>query len=494
MESKDLEIVQVTNIKIIKIFLASSSELKGDREQFEIFINRKNKEYIRKGIFLELVMWEDFLDAMSPTRLQDEYNKAIANCDVFVSLFRTKVGQYTEEEFEKAFTTFQANKKLLIYTYFKDSSISLSQVTSEINSLLNFKRKLSELGHFYTTYKDINHLKYLFDQQLDKFIPDLTNIQQENLSTSDVVPEKQTSVIKSVIPPSGVELKDFGFSVLTVNERGEEVKRERSQAQYFTEELGNGVTLEMIAIPGGKFLMGTEDREIERLVKKFDWSGYRGEKPQHEVTVQSFFMGKYPVTQEQWKAVASLPKVQRNLEADPSKFKGGNRPVERVSWEDAVEFCQRLSKKTGKEYRLPSEAEWEYACRAGTTTPFHFGETITDKLANYDASKIYASESKGEYRQETTTVGIFLPNAFGLYDMHGNVWEWCEDDFYENYGGAPIDGRVWISGTGSKKVIRGGSWGDSPGFSRSACRFNYSRDLRFNFVGFRVVHVALSTT
>ncbi len=181
MESKDLEIVQVTNIKIIKIFLASSSELKGDREQFEIFINRKNKEYIRKGIFLELVMWEDFLDAMSPTRLQDEYNKAIANCDVFVSLFRTKVGQYTEEEFEKAFTTFQSNKKLLIYTYFKDSSISLSQVTSEINSLLNFKKKLSELGHFYTTYKDINHLKYLFDQQLDKFIPDLTDIHLRRL-------------------------------------------------------------------------------------------------------------------------------------------------------------------------------------------------------------------------------------------------------------------------------------------------------------------------
>ena len=156
--------------KFIKIFLASSSELKDDREQFEIFINRKNKEYIQKNIFLELVLWEDFLDVMSPTRLQDEYNKAIANCDVFVSLFYTKVGQYTEEEFLKALETFKANKRPLIYTYFKDSPINLSEIDAEINSLLNFKKKLSTLGHFYRTYNDINHLKELFNEQLPKLM------------------------------------------------------------------------------------------------------------------------------------------------------------------------------------------------------------------------------------------------------------------------------------------------------------------------------------
>ena len=163
----------MTGNKIIKIFLASSSELKDDREQFEIFINRKNKEYIKQSIFLELIIWEDFLDAMSATRLQDEYNKAITDCDVFVSLFKTKVGQYTEEEFLKALETFRLNQKLLIYTYFKDSQISISQITHEISSLLNFKKRLNDLGHFYKSYKEVEQLKYLFDQQLNKFIPKL---------------------------------------------------------------------------------------------------------------------------------------------------------------------------------------------------------------------------------------------------------------------------------------------------------------------------------
>jgi Leucine-rich repeat (LRR) protein len=155
-------------MKTIRIFLASSAELKSDREQFEIFINRKNKEYIKKEIFLELVLWEDFLDAMSATRLQDEYNKVIAECDIFVSLFHTKVGKYTEEEFSTAFATFKENNKPFIYTYFKDTPINMSKITSEILSLLNFREKLKELGHFQTIYADINDLKHQFDQQLIK--------------------------------------------------------------------------------------------------------------------------------------------------------------------------------------------------------------------------------------------------------------------------------------------------------------------------------------
>jgi GTPase SAR1 family protein len=158
-------------MKTIRIFLASSAELKDDREQFEIFINRKNKEYIKKEIFLELVLWEDFLDAMSVTRLQDEYNKAIAECDIFVSLFHTKVGKYTEEEFSTAFATFKENNKPFIYTYFKDTPINMSKITSEILSLLNFREKLKELGHFQTIYADINDLKHQFDQQLIKLNP-----------------------------------------------------------------------------------------------------------------------------------------------------------------------------------------------------------------------------------------------------------------------------------------------------------------------------------
>ncbi len=420
----------------------------------------------------------------------------IANCDVFVSLFWTKVGQYTEEEFEKAFANFKVNNKPLIYTFFKESPILPSQA-KQMQTVFNFQSKLSNLGHFYTNYADISDLRYKFSKQLNKLIPNLATLQQENPSPSGAFQSEPTSMMKSGIAPSGVELKDFGFEVVTVNERGEEVKRERRQAQYFTEELGNFVTLDMIAIPGGKFLMGTEDREIERLVKKFNWSGYRREKPQHEVTVQPFFMGKYPVTQGQWKAVASLPKVKRDLEADPSNFKGANRPVENVSWEDAVEFCQRLSKQTRREYRLPTEAEWEYACRARTITPFHFGETITTDLANYRGTDWelsgtvylgnYANEPKGQHREETTAVGIFPPNLFGLYDMHGQVWEWCQDDFHENYGGVPIDGRAWILGSGRNKVLRGGSWDYNPYFCRSATRNSTFPESVFNVNGFRVV-------
>ncbi len=247
------------------------------------------------------------------------------------------------------------------------------------------------------------------------------------------------------------------------------IHRYRQQGQYFIEDLGNGVQLEMVPIPEGSFMMGSPKDELER---------HESESPQHTVTISPFYMGKYPVTQAQWQAVASLPQVKRELDPNPSRFKGANRPVERVSWYDAVEFCLRLSRYTGKSYRLPSEAEWEYACRAGTTTPFHFGETITSELANYNAEYTYGAGVKGRYRGETTEVGSFgVANAFGLYDMHGNVWEWCLDDWHNNYEGAPTDGSAWfendnynISQKQGRAVLRGGSWSNDPKYCRSAFR------------------------
>lgn len=176
-----------------------------------------------------------------------------------------------------------------------------------------------------------------------------------------------------------------------------------------------------------------------------DGEGSDNERPQHWVTVEPFWMGKYPVTQAQWRAIATLPKVDRELTANPSYFEGDSRPVERVSWRDAVEFCKRLSQRTGQNYRLPSEAEWEYACRAGTTTPFHFGETLTSALANYDADSTCGSELASERRQQTTSVDNFPANTFGLYDMHGNVDEWCADHWHDSYTGAPTDGSTWLS-------------------------------------------------
>jgi formylglycine-generating enzyme required for sulfatase activity len=283
-------------------------------------------------------------------------------------------------------------------------------------------------------------------------------------------------------------LSVFNFEIVRVNAKGEQIKKESKQSQYFREDLGNDITLEMVAIPGGTFLMGTEDEEIERLVKKFNLDGFRWERPQHRVTVSSFYMGRYPITQSQWKAIAATAKIDIDLETNPSNFKGDELPVEQVNWYDAIEFCARLSKLTGREYRLPSEAEWEYACRAGTTTPFYFGETITGELANYRASETYAGEAKGEYREETTPVGQFPPNAFGLYDMHGNVWEWCADTWHDNYDGAPTDGSVWTeNGNDNRSPLRGGSWYFYPNDCRSAFR---SLNLRRDFIslnGFRVV-------
>jgi formylglycine-generating enzyme required for sulfatase activity len=201
------------------------------------------------------------------------------------------------------------------------------------------------------------------------------------------------------------------------------------------------------------------------------------ESPEHQVTVPSFFMGKYQLTQAQYQAI---------MGGNPSAFKGNNRPVERVSWNDAVKFCEKLSQKTGKNYKLPSEAEWEYACRAGTTTPFYFGESITPELVNYDGNYTYASAPKGQYRQQTTDVGSFPPNAFGLYDMHGNVWEWCQDDYINSYNNAPTDGSA-LTGRSSIKLLRGGSWGSNPVNCRSAYRYNDNLDDTYIALGFRVV-------
>ncbi|NEO48373.1 MAG: formylglycine-generating enzyme family protein [Moorea sp. SIO4A3] len=281
--------------------------------------------------------------------------------------------------------------------------------------------------------------------------------------------------------------KKFSFEVVTVDGRGVIINRESQQARYFTQDLGNGVDLEMVSIPKGNFLMGASKTE-------------RGsddrEKPTHTVSIQPFFLGKYQVTQAQWRAVANLQKVNRDIDPDPSYFKGKNRPVEQVSWFDAVEFCDRLSEYTGKQYRLPSEAEWEYACRAGTTTPFHYGETITSRLANYDASHTYAEEARGVHLGKTTDVGSFPPNGFGLYDMHGNVLEWCGDPDHGNYFGAPTDGSVWSINWSIWKInhfhlnyyiLRGGSCNYIPSNCRSAYRSEgFGPFCIGDLIGFRV--------
>jgi formylglycine-generating enzyme required for sulfatase activity len=257
------------------------------------------------------------------------------------------------------------------------------------------------------------------------------------------------------------------------------IDRRSSFTWGYTESLsGETVGLDMIAIPGGSFLMGAPADEPD---------GQSYEKPQHEVMIKPFYLGRYPITQAQWQVVAGYKPVKKELNLDPSRFKGDNLPIESISWEDAQEFCQRLSVKTGKTYRLPSEAEWEYACRAGTITPFHFGETISPELANYDGNETYNNGSKGENRSKTTMVGSFPANDWGLHDMHGNVWERCEDDWHSGYEGAPTDGNAWteLDRLNTSKMVRGGSWLFNPFYCRSAYR-NSDNDFD-SLVGFRVV-------
>ena len=268
-------------------------------------------------------------------------------------------------------------------------------------------------------------------------------------------------------------LKTFQFETVTVDATRTITNRRNLEAKYFVEDLGNGVTLDMVQIPGGTFTMGSPATEAKRD---------ESESPQHQVIVPAFFMGRYPVTQAQYQAIVGN---------NPSTFKGANRPVEQVNWNEAVEFCNRLSKNSERNYRLPSEAEWEYACRAGTKTPFYFGKTITTDLVNYNGTATpYGSAPSGVYRKGTTEVGKFPANAFGLYDMHGNVWEWCQDYWHNDYQSAPTDGSAWLTGGDNTiRLVRGGSWNYIPEDCRSAFRFREAPGYRNYLIGFRLVVV-----
>jgi eukaryotic-like serine/threonine-protein kinase len=262
--------------------------------------------------------------------------------------------------------------------------------------------------------------------------------------------------------------KTFSFETVRVDGDGKIIALNSGSARYLTENLGRGITLDMVFIPSGTFMMGSDESSDEQ--------------PIHPVTVPSFHIGKYPITQAQYQAIVG---------ENPSFFRGADRPIEPVSWGDALDFCTKLSQKTGKKYTLPSESQWEYACRAGTTSPFYFGETITPDLVNYDGNHPYGNAAKGQYPGETTPVGSFPPNAFGLYDLHGNVWEWCLDECHSNYVGAPKDGSAWADKlTPDKNILRrcrGGSWSNYARNCRSASRFSHSATNRYLSYGFRVV-------
>jgi formylglycine-generating enzyme required for sulfatase activity len=224
--------------------------------------------------------------------------------------------------------------------------------------------------------------------------------------------------------------------------------------------------LEMVYIPDGSFMMG-----FDRLADNAS--------PIHKVTLKPFFIGKYPITQEQYRTVMGI---------NPSSDRGDRKPVNSVSWEDAMKFCQKLSHITGKHYNLPSESQWEYAARAGTTTRFYFGETIDSELM-YAGATVQPARSGGVQllEQTTTNVGSFPPNTFGLYDLHGNVAEWCLDTWHENYDRAPVDGSAWIDGGNDLRLLRGGVSLGLDCQSSSSDRDKNKQNMISDRYGFRVV-------
>ena len=288
-------------------------------------------------------------------------------------------------------------------------------------------------------------------------------------------------LLSTVIQPEDrnhLDLETFDFEVSTVDKAGKIRRSQMHRASFFSVPFNGAERLEMVAIAPGKFWMGAAKSESPR--KSY-------EAPRHRVGISPFFISKYPITQSQWAAVAALPKIRRDLPTDPSHFQGGDRPVESVSWLEAVEFCDRLSQHTGRRYQLPSESQWEYACRAGTQTPFHTGETIASQFANYVGTCTYKAEAAGEYRQATVPVGRYSPNAFGLHDMHGNVWEWCADAWHRNYRDSPKNGQIRTSDRQPQmRAIRGGGWLDSPDKIRSASRSGYLETALNRTIGFRV--------
>jgi formylglycine-generating enzyme required for sulfatase activity len=285
-----------------------------------------------------------------------------------------------------------------------------------------------------------------------------------------------------------------------------QVLRWQSTTQAFHEALGDGESLTMVRIPAGRFQMGSPMEAAE--------SGRDDDEgPVHGVKMEEFLVASTPITQAQWRVVAEWEQGPAEtwglpLESNPSLFQGDHarlrdgepdssqRPVDAISWDEASEFCRRLSQRTGRHYTLPSEAQWEYACRAGSSTPYAFGFALTTELANlrlstpaWAAAEITNSEPADV--EQTTPVGLYPANAWGLYDMHGNVWEWCLDHWHVNYLGAPSDGSAWIDANPpatAERVLRGGSWSDSPADSRSASRRRLPAQSRDpGSLGFRVV-------
>ncbi len=323
--------------------------------------------------------------------------------------------------------------------------------------------------------KDLQRLLGLRDEDVQGVEQQILGRSMSQLVSQSVAAKAQIKLSVWPTQPRNPKLERVCFKTVKVDSRGETVETLFAEATAFSEDLGNGQTLEMLRIPSGTFRMGAAAGESGASENEF---------PQRDVKIGEFWMGRCVVTRSQYHALIRQPANASTTNSEPLKLP--NHPIESIFWTDAVAFCQQLSQRPGRAYRLPSAAEWEYACRAGTTTPFHFGNTLTPDLANYNGTYAYGAGPRGKYRQQTTAVGSFAPNLFGLYDMHGNVWEWCLDGWPNGNLDLAADGSAWRL-SGQKKCLRGGSWSYLPTSCRSAYRLDYPFHNRIDDIGFRVV-------
>lgn len=406
--------------------------------------------------------------------------------------------------------------------------ISMPDKTNQIRTLESLSEILKDKGIQLTNIRDVirhfDDIMPIFEGNLkttlvpevnDYSDPDSSqylNITWEYPWNTRSIEEARQQLIAQILKRQkqpARELQNYEFETLALDSKGTVVERKKKQTKSYYEKLDDNVPLEMIEIPAGKFLMGITDGEAEKIREGYrhdfehvymDWLNecLARQMPQHPVNVPRFYMGKFEITQAQWLAVATkLPKINRDLVPYPTDKKGADLPtfrkddylpVENVSQDDAIEFCARLSKLTGKEYRLPSESEWEYACRGGTTTLYNIGQTITSDYANINGTYGYTLWSIA--RNEPIPVGVLgNANGFGLYDMHGNLSELCLDVWHENYNGAPTSGNAWIEdGDDTLSILRGGSWSECPRFNTVAWRERASKKNQSLYgTGFRVV-------
>lgn len=404
---------------------------------------------------------------------------AVTSADIEVLVSQAKEDEI-EEDFETA-------KKL--WWQIIDVSKSSVQRREAQTAIERIDGKIARLNYNHPTRNTLPQPGFYRSSEVSKASSQSTT--QETKATS-----KQSTLVTHSVPsqilkyseqervyqiPESVtsSFQEFVFDVLEIDSHGRTISRYTDKSWCFIEEI-NRINIEMVFVPGGTFQMGSSSLEDKYC---------KNDHPQHTVVVKPFLMSKFPITFAQWRAVVQLQPTPKKLKPRPSQNWGMNRPVVEISWHDAAEFCDILSQKTGDTYRLPTEAEWEYACRAGTTTPFHFGQTITSDVANYDGTHSYRSGPKGINRAKTLQVGdLKFANAFGLFDMHGNVWEWCQDHWHNNYTDAPTNGEAWIDNTDNQtRVIRGGSWLNEPAICSSSYRLWKDSHQTSPHIGFRIV-------